>query len=69
MTKAKSPFNPEDTDYRTKPQFLSDVQRFTELCEIQHGAVRCGEGACKVQCGVSVEYNVIIGFFLPRWTI
>jgi hypothetical protein len=61
MTKPKVPFSPEDAEYRIKPQFLIGVQRFVDLCETRHGAIRCGQGACKVQCGVSVEYNIIIG--------
>lgn len=63
MARPKIPFNPEDAEYQTKPAFLRDAQRFMELCETRYGATRCGEGACKVQCGVSVEYQIIIGFF------
>jgi hypothetical protein len=55
----KTPFNPDDPEYRNKPAFLSQMQLFINLCEKGHHAKRCGQGACSMNCAVSIEYEIV----------
>jgi hypothetical protein len=59
--KLKPPFNPESIQYSTKPTFLSQLQQLLHVCENDYGATQTGQQACEIQCGVSVEYQVIVG--------
>src|SRR5271167_2673837 len=60
-SKLKMPFHPTDSHYSGKPAFLAQVQRFVDLCETDHHATRVGQGACRVQYGVSIEYEIVFG--------
>jgi hypothetical protein len=61
VPKFKPPFDPNGSEYRTKPAFLSQLSRFLHVCENDYGATHTGQGAREIQCGVSVEYQVIVG--------
>ena len=55
----KSPFDPKNAEYSSKPAFLNEMQRFVTLCE-EHGATRFAHEAWSINCGVSMEYQMIV---------
>ena len=52
-------FNPRAQEYVNKPAFLSQMQRFINLCETGHHAIRCGENIVSINFGVKVEYEIL----------
>jgi hypothetical protein len=59
--KFKPPFNPDGDEYRTRPAFVSQLQKLRQVCENDYGATESGQRACEIQCGVRIGYQVTVG--------